>query len=194
MKNAFTQPVWNFSKYNSEKNYVSSLIICRKQKHGMWKEAGDMAHHHPVSEYDSGMAALALTHPGTLGSAVQALLPLGHSQVLLQPWSLHSIWHVKHLCSMCLSWDTTCGPPGTCSWDRTQLLLSTQGALSEATVQEHPHAWQEVAPALNLGLVQCSWEEPYLPHHAEGTDNWLHNIFRCCKTQSRGKENSRTLS
>lgn len=57
----------------------------------MWKEAGDMAHHHPVSEYGSGVAALALTHTGTLGSAVQALLPLGHSQVLLQPWSLHSI-------------------------------------------------------------------------------------------------------
>lgn len=192
MKNALTQPVWNFSKYRSEKNDMSLWITC----------AGNRS---MVCRKKQGTRYIIILHQSmvqvwqpwcwpTLAHWAVLCKPLGHSRVLLQPWSLHSIWHLKHLCSMCLSWETTCGPPGTCSWDRTQLLQSTQGALSEATVQEHPHAWQEVAPALNLGLVQCSWEEPYLPHHAEGTDNWLHNIFRYCKTQTGGKESSRILS
>lgn len=170
--------------------------MCRKQKHGIRKGAGDRAHHHPVSEHGSGGEALALTQPGTLGSAVQALLPLGHSRVLLQPWSLRNIWHLKHLCGgwPCVVPQEPAPGTGTCSWDRTQLLQSTQGALSEATVQEPPHAWQEVAQALSLGLVQCSWEEPHPPHGSEGTGNWLHNIFRCCKTQTGGKEGSKVLS
>ena len=55
----------------------------RKQKHDIRKGARDRARHRPVLEHGSGVAALVLTQPGTLGSAIQALLPSGHSWVLL---------------------------------------------------------------------------------------------------------------
>lgn len=124
-----------------------------KQKCGIRKGGRDRAHHRPVSEHGSGVAALVLTQPSMPASAIQALLPSGHSWVLL-PAPVLAKHHLKHLCRGCLSQVTLSCPPGTCCWDRTRLLQSTQAALSGATVQEHPHAWHKVDPAPNSGLVQ----------------------------------------
>lgn len=123
----------------------------RKQKRDIGKGARDRVCHRPVSEHGSAPhTGQCHSNPVTPGCCSQ-------------PQSLDNIWHLKHICSGCLSWGTVCGPPGTCSWDRTKLLKNTRAALSGATVQEHPRAWHKVAPTPNWDWCSAPGKSLTLP-------------------------------